>query len=253
MLGVRLGAVCTIVLGGMLASSAADAAQACDQRLPRTCKAAATQSNRESPKATSAQRPAATSRSRRVARQRHGTKHAQSAKPARRAVEGAPTPRPAPAPAPAPSVVAYVQESSPAARRFSEFVSPRLLAANPVEELHKPRMNVSEFSGQTAYPVVDGPVVDGVDRGPNGPTSEPGHVVSRSAANEVEPARAARTADKQTPAIARVEADPQPPANLTARSGERDPSDGPTSWVRIVFLTWGGLLTLGSALRLLIG
>jgi len=190
MLGVRLGAVCTIVLGGMLASSAADAAQACDQRLPRTCKAAATQSNRESPKATSAQRPAATSRSRRVARQRHGTKHAQSAKPARRAVEGAPTPRPAPAPAPAPSVVAYVQESSPAARRFSEFVSPRLLAANPVEELHKPRMNVSEFSGQTAYPVVDGPVVDGVDRGPNGPTSEPGHVVSRSAANEVELAQA---------------------------------------------------------------
>src|SRR5215470_8879558 len=51
MLGVRFSAVCGIVLGGMLVSSAAHAAQTCDQRSARACKPAATQSNREAPRA----------------------------------------------------------------------------------------------------------------------------------------------------------------------------------------------------------
>jgi hypothetical protein len=250
MLGVRFGAVCTIVLGGMLASSAADAAQACDQRLPRTCKSAAAQSNRESPKATSVQRSTATNRSRRAARQRHGTRHAQSARSARRTAEAAPTRATARAPtrAPAPSIVPYVQEGSPAARRFSQFVSPRLLAANPVEELHKPRMNVSELSGQTAYPVIDG-----VEREPSGPAIEPAHAASHSAVEEVDPGQSAQIGNQPTPAVGRAETIAQLSASPVGRSGDRDPSDGSTSWVRIVFLTWGGLLTLGSALRLLIG
>jgi hypothetical protein len=232
MLGVRFGAVCAIVVGGMLVASAAHAAQGCDQRFPRTCKPAAAQSNRESPKATGAQRAATAIRSRRTARHRHAVRHAQSAKPARR-TEQTPV---------GPSVVPQPQETSPAARRFSEFVSPRLLAANPVEELHQPRMNVSEFSAETAYPLADG-----MGRAPASPVADPTRATSRDATDEVETAELARAPDQQTPAIARTQADAQ------LRSGERDSSEGSTSWVRIVFLTWGGLLTLGSALRLLIG
>ena len=238
MRGVRFGAVCTIVLGGMLVSSAAHAAQACDQRSSRTCKPTAAQSSREAPKATSAQRATTASRSRRVARHRHDVRHAQSARPARRTTESSVKPPVAPP----------MQETSPATRRFSEFVSPRLLAANPVEELHKPRMNVSEFSGQTAYPVVDR-----VEREPTGAAIDPAPAASRNAAGEPEPAEPARTANQQTLAIPRAEASAQLSADPVSRTSERDSSGGSASWVRIVFLTWGGLLTVGSALRLLIG
>src|SRR5205823_4166216 len=42
-------------------------------------------------------------------------------------------------------------------------------------------------------------------------------------------------------------------ASLVSRPADHDSPEGATSWIRIVFLAWGGLLTLGSALRLLIG
>jgi hypothetical protein len=238
MRGVRFGAVCTIVLGGMLVSSAAHAAQACDQRFSRTCKPTTAQSNRESPKATSAQRATTASRSRRAARHRHDVRHAQSARPARRTTESSIRPL----------LVPHVQETSPAARRFSEFVSPRLLAANPVEELHKPRMNVSEFSGQTAYPVADR-----VEQEPTVAAVDPARAASRNTADELKPAESVPAADQQTSAVPRAEASAQLSANLISRAGERDSAGASASWVRIVFLTWGGLLTVGSALRLLIG
>jgi hypothetical protein len=144
--------------------------------------------------------------------------------------------------------VPRVQETSPAARRFSEFVSPRLLAANPVEELHKPRLNVAEFSGETAYPVADA-----IDPASGGTPADPARAIARDTAAEVQPAEAARPAGQQMQPAAQVEAGAQPSANQASRAGERASPDGSTSWVRIVFLTWGGLLTLGSALRLLIG
>jgi len=142
----------------------------------------------------------------------------------------------------------HVQDTSPAARRFSEFVSPRLLAANPVEELHKPRMNVSEFSRQTAYPVADR-----VEQEPTVAALDPARAASRNTVDELKPAESVRAADQQTAAVPRAEASAQLSANLVSRAGERDSSGGSASWVRIVFLTWGGLLTVGSALRLLIG
>src|SRR5262245_56913992 len=166
MLGVRFSAACAIVLGGMLVSSAAYAAQTCGQRSARACKPAATQSSREAPKATaksaqssreaprattkSEQRVATANRSRRTARRRHEMRHAQSEKPSPRRVENSLVPSTA-----APAIAVHTPEPSPAERRFSEFVSPRSFAANPVEALHKPRMNVSELSAQTAYPLTE--------------------------------------------------------------------------------------------------
>jgi hypothetical protein len=242
MLGVRFGAVCVIVFGGVLVAPAAHAVPACDRSAARTCKPAAAQASREVPRTTSAQRAATATRSRhaaRVTRHRHAMKHAQPAKPARQA------PEPAVA---LPEAAPPAQEKSPAARRFSEFVSPRLLATNPVEELRKPRMNVSEFSRETAYPVLAA-----IDRGPSAasrdaPADTPRAANDAGAAGETTPQAAPRQAPVVTgPPAVEVSAGP------VGRATSRDSSDGSAPWVRIVFLTWGGLLTLGSALRLLIG
>jgi hypothetical protein len=249
MLGVRFGAVCVIAFGGVLvASPAADAVQVCDRSSGRTCKPAAVQTSREAPRATTAQRAATTTRSRhatRVTRHRHAVKHAQPARPAR------PTTEPVVV---APAAAPPAQEKSPAARRFSEFVSPRLLATNPVEELHKPRMNVSEFSRETAYPVAAE-----MDREPSAVTIDapaPRAADNVEAAGETTPQAAPQQAPAPTGPSARVVTAPpasQVSASPVGRANSRDSSDGSAPWVRIVFLTWGGLLTLGSALRLLIG
>jgi len=276
MLGVRFSAVCGIVLGGMLVSSAAHAAQTCDQRSARACKPAATQSNREAPRATTrtaqsgreaprattrtaqsrevpkatttktAQRVATANRSRRTARRRHEVRHAQSERPAPRQVESPTVPVTA-----APATAVHTPEPSPAERRFSEFVSPRSFAANPIEALHKPRMNVSELSAQTAYPLTER-----LDPEPSAAAAEPAPAVAAPAASPVTVADVEEPSPtrQQTPVV--LEAEPSiqlSAANPVRRSTDRDGSDGSTSWVRIVFLTWGGLLTLGSALRLLIG
>jgi hypothetical protein len=241
MLGVRFGAVCVIAFGGALVAPAAHAVQVCDRTAARTCKPAAAHASRELPRTTSAQRAATTTRSRhaaRVTRHRHAVKHAQPAKPARQA------PEPAVA---LPAAASPAQEKSPAARRFGEFVSPRLLATNPVEELRKPRMNVSEFSRETAYPVLAE-----MDRDPSAASREPPDAPRAAndvgAAGETSPQAAARQAPVVTgPPAVEVSAGP------VGRATSRDSSDGSAPWVRIVFLTWGGLLTLGSALRLLIG
>jgi hypothetical protein len=242
MLGVRFGAVCTIVLGGVLVSSAAHAVQTCDQRSARACKPVAAQSNRDAPKATakattkSAQRTETANRSRRTARHRHAVRHAQSEKPAPHRVESSA----------APATVVRVQEPSPAERRFSEFVSPRSFAANPVEALHTPRMNGSELSGQTTYPLTEG-----LDQEPSLAVAAAAPATSPVVVDVAEPPRAV---SQQIPAVLETEAGAQlSAASPVSRSGDRDGSEGSTSCVRIVFLTWGGLLTLGSALRLLIG
>jgi hypothetical protein len=215
--------------------------QTCDQRSARACKPVATQSNRDAPKATtkSAQRAATANRSHSTARHRHAVRHAQSEEPAPRRVESSA----------APAAVVREPEPSPAERRFSEFVSPRSFAANPVEALHKPSMNVSELSGQTAYPLTER-----LDQEPSPAVAAAAPATSPVVVDVAEPAEPPRAVSQQIPAVVETQTGAQlSAANSVSRPGDRDGSEGSTSWVRIVFLTWGGLLTLGSALRLLIG
>ena len=243
MIRVRFSAACALLSSGILIVSAADSAPRCDQSTSRACRVAATQTSRAPDSGTAVERRAAATQGRRVSRHRHATRHSRSTKTVQ-SEEQEPVKASAPARPP---------ESSPAERRFSQFVSPRLLAVNPVEELRTPRINLTEFSGQTAYPVADS-----IDPKPTDSLEKPAAPVQQIA-TEPEQARVPLANEGQNAGIApRAEA-ASANASLAAavqvsRPAERDPSEGTnSSWVRVVFLTWGGLLTVGSALRLLIG
>jgi len=175
--------------------------------------------------------------SRRIARHRHGLKRAFLRRPARQVTE-----RSAPSALPTPPD----REPSTAERRFREFISARLLAANPVEDLRGPRLEVSHFSRQTAYPVVD------TTERPIAEASDPARVNAEEEGKDVDLAltgvqqQTNRVAQPVTDAISEM----SPKKINEIRSSDRDT---PNPWVRLVFVSWGGLLTLGSALRMLIG
>jgi hypothetical protein len=232
MIRVRFSAVCALLASGILLASVAEGAQRCEPSTSRACRAAVSQKTRQ---AASDENGAATQR--RKWRHRHATRHTRSSRTApaeENRAKDSPQPK--------------SPETSPAARRFSEFVSPRLLAVNPIEDLHKPRINVTEFSGETAYPVAQG-----INQEPPR-TAENGAPGGALPAGKPEQARVPPPNERQTsatPVAAEVNASALPVQ--ASHSTDPAPSEGVTSWVRIVFLAWGGLLTLGSALRLLIG
>ena len=233
MLRVHFSAVCALLASGILLASVAEGAPRCEQSTSRACKAAAAQTTRQ---AASDENGTATQR--RKWRHRHAARHTRSNKTVR-AAEESPVKDPPQSKSP---------ETSPAARRFSEFVSPRLLAVNPIEDLHKPRINLTEFSGETAYPVAQAINQEQTRSAENGAPAGPQPAV------KPEQARVAPPNERQTsatPIAAEVNASALPAQ--ASRSSDPAPSEGAASWVRIVFLAWGGLLTLGSALRLLIG
>jgi hypothetical protein len=228
MLGVRFSAVCAIIT-----------------TIVATPAGAAIQTNRQAAaKVTSADRATAVDRSRRLVRHRHGTRHAHSRQRVRQAA--GPSERPAIA-------TAANQEPSTAARRFREFVGARSLAANPVEELRRPRMDAWQFSGQTAYPLGDGAAPQ--------PVAEPGEPVRAASANAVHSVGLAAEPEHPRPEQQTSGAAGAGTANSAPEAGSRkvaeirsaDHDSSKSYWVRLVFLTWGGLLTVGSALRMLIG
>lgn len=252
MIRVRFSAACALLSSGIVIASAAHGAPRCDQSMSRACRAAATQTSREADSGTAGERRVATTSGRRVSRHRHAVHHPRSAKTAhsdetahsdQTAHSGEKEPVKA-------SVAAHPPETSPAERRFSQFVSPRPLAVNPVEELRTPRINLTEFSGQTAYPVADS-----IDPKP-ADSMEKRAAPVQQIASEPEPAHVPLQNEGQNAGIA-PRAEPSANASMTpveaSRPAERDVPERTTSWVRLVFLTWGGLLTVGSALRLLIG
>jgi hypothetical protein len=223
----------------------------------------ATQASRGTPrKPATTERPTA-DHSRRIARHRHGVRHSHLRAPAdhsrritrhrlglKRAFLRRParqvTERSAPSALPTPPD----REPSTAERRFREFISPRLLAANPVEDLRRPRVDVSHLSRQTAYPVVD------TTQRAIAEASDPARVTAQEDGKEVDLAtdlaragvqeQTNRAAQPVTDAIS--EMSPKKVNEIRLSDG-----DTPNPWVRLVFVSWGGLLTLGSALRMLIG
>jgi hypothetical protein len=184
---------------------------------------------------------AAADHSRRMARHRHGVKDAHLRRPARQVTGRA-----------APSALPTLpdREPSTAERRFREFIGPRLLAANPVEDLRGPRVDVSLFSRGTIYPLIDNA------QRPIAETSDPPRVAAQEEGKDVDLVADVAPAAVQQQTNGTVQPVTQAISEMSPKKVDEvhlSDRDAPNPWVRMIFVSWGGLLTLGSALRMLIG
>jgi hypothetical protein len=150
-------------------------------------------------------------------------------------------------------------DPSIAERRFREFINPRLVAENPIEALRKSWPESTQLTGESSYPPAGlmaqaKPQMKADDR----QATEIGAGAESSVASgEIVPARGAdagvrtevKPIDRSTDAVAVA------PREQATELRRTTPSDGRSdqSWLPVIFILWGGVLTLGSALRLLIG
>jgi hypothetical protein len=149
-------------------------------------------------------------------------------------------------------------DPSIAERRFREFINPRLVAENPIEALRKSWPESTQLTGQSSYPLAAmmapaRPQTRDEER----EATETGTSAERSVASEeIAPVRRADAAvrsevtpiDRTTYAVAVAPREQGTELRRTARS------DGSSDqfWLPVIFIAWGGVLMLGSALRLLI-
>ncbi len=151
-------------------------------------------------------------------------------------------------------------DPSTAERRFREFINPRPVAENPVEALRKSWPEPKQLTGEVSYPPAAMMAQAGTQiRDDGGQAAETATAAERPGAS-AETATQARAPEAGT----RSEAKPIDRATDAVAVAPRDqgseirrtaPSDRPSdqSWLPIIFIAWGGMLTLASALRLLIG
>lgn len=161
----------------------------------------------------------------RVARVRHN--HRVAAVPERRT------------PAPPPS--ASMRTESTAARRFRNFIDPQSFALNDAEELRKPRPSAQHLASEIADPSIipaafTAPAPTEREASPPAPAAAP--APREQASGDDRPIAA--------PVIAQSDA-----AEL--RRAAPDGDQGRMSFVSWLFIAWGGVLTLASALRLVVG
>ena len=144
------------------------------------------------------------------------------------------------------------QQTSASARRFREFVNPKPIAVNAIDELRKPRPDSADLTASILSPSIAAelqtqpPVSaafqqvasqDEINEIDLAATSAPARYQLASADMLLRNADAARlqtTEEVVTPVAAN-----HAPTGLT--------------WVQLIFLTWGGVLTVASALRLVLG
>jgi hypothetical protein len=225
----------TFVAGAAVAAlcSATIPASACDGRYAATCEArpqadaadAAPALNIKPAPHVRAARPSRTARTEHhrrarlaLTRHRHRTADVSDERP------------------PAPAPVAQSRPETTTARRFRSFINPQSFATTPVEDLRKPIPNASHLAGAVADP--------------------------RLVPVAWESSRASEEAVPAAPIVAHDEAsgdDQSEPALVVAQSEmaevRRAASDGGAhmSFLSWFFIAWGGVLTLASALRLVVG
>jgi hypothetical protein len=152
----------------------------------------------------------------------------------------------------APAIMA--QHVSASVRRFREFVNPRSIALNPIDELKRPEPDSAALVTFVAYPTIGlepsaGSVLDTTAFREE--VGEPDLARLEEASPTLEGAAPTKVgladgtaSPGQTQAQSR-------PASRTAIGQDQAPL-GPT-WLQLIFVTWGGILTLASAVRLFVG
>jgi hypothetical protein len=142
-------------------------------------------------------------------------------------------------------------EPAAAALRFREFVNPRSIAVSQAQELRHPKPQASQFALDPVYALAvsllepEGePQEPASGSLPKRGANDAADVIASSAPDQQQVENeAAQNAQRKT-AIEQMLSSRRPLANKDTPS---------TSWVELAFLAWGGLLTIGSAMRMLIG
>jgi len=237
-----------MIAGAALAASIAivgTPAHACDGRAGRDCPKASDQASAAAQKKSAAKahqtrrKSAAANVSDRRKRQARRSRHTRVAKTVPRA---------------APVAQAH-QQTSAATRRFREFVNPKPIAANPIDELRKPRADSTELTATILFPSLaaelhtQSPV-----------TAAPEQVASQDEINEIDlaavsaPERHQLASTDLAPRSAQAaRPDVTSDAVKSVTSATADHASTGLTWVQLIFVAWGGILTIASALRLFLG
>ena len=124
------------------------------------------------------------------------------------------------------------------AQQFQRFVSKQSIATATAEELTSPWLDPALFAISSTPPVVGGIIVASNDAMANN--------LKHSTANEVAVNDHNDLGDENHRAMGERRS-----AVLQSRASDNGPAS--VSWVELAFLVWGGLLTVGSGLRLIFG
>ncbi len=242
MLSVRIMVAGAALVAGTLVASPADAA--CDRRFAWTCASVAEQT---APAAKTEAAPErvkpATKRPIRGAKAKdRARKHAHSRK-SRSSRMARSEPRASPA-------TKLHHPVSASTRRFREIVSPRPISSNPIDDLRKPRADTSALAASMTYPTGATGLQTAVLQ-----TRGEGIASSQDELNEIDLAAIPDRARSTRSAIADAGA---PAAQATpirdiARAAASDQAPANATWLQLIFVTWGGILTLASLVRLFIG
>jgi hypothetical protein len=241
---IRHVAISTALIVGIMMPGSP--ARACDGPFPWLCQTASTATDAE-PQATDAQPPATDHP---LLIKRHRSKHhvgrAARGRGTKHARHGSDSPRKARA------ATTMDRDAAIAEQRFREFVSPRSIATNVVEHLQLPRPAASQFRADTTYPI--GAVSPRGQNAGGGIAPSPAEQYPPSLNNEQDVAVNDAPAAHGGDAIATVEPRLADDGIGTASQMvllEKGISE--SSWIGIGFLAWGGLLAVGSVLRLFVG
>ncbi len=251
---IRIKAAGPAVLVAMMLASAPT--HACDDRYPLTClpRVSPVPATETSPdQATTTAKPQ-TTESGRTYRRRSAAKaetHPRKKDAAARR-DARPTTPVAPSPAPQPRQEASTDDD------FKELVNPWPIAVNPNEALRTPQTDSSQLARATTFPVGALPATGSADTvAGNEIELEAARMAARDQVTEA--AAAARptpaaTSDKRSDGTADTASTVAQAGAIESRRAappDRAPFNRP--WLEIIFIAWGTLLTVGSALRLLIG
>jgi hypothetical protein len=130
------------------------------------------------------------------------------------------------------------RDSGMFAQQFQRFVSKQPIANATAEELRSPWPDPALFAITSTPPVVGGIIVASNDAAVNNLKHSTANEVAINDHNDVGDENHRAMGERRT-------------AVLQSRASDNGPVS--VSWVALTFLVWGGLLTIGSGLRLIFG
>jgi hypothetical protein len=163
---------------------------------------------------------------------------------ARRPTKPYPGRRPAQHVAPSPNVTAPSltmqagRDDGIFAQQFQRFVSKQSIRTSAAQQLRSPWLEPAQLAVSSTHPVSGGIIAASDDEATNNLKQSTANEVAIDDHNDLGDENRRATGERRT-------------AVLQSRASDNGPLS--VSWVELGFLVWGGLLTVGSGLRLIFG